>query len=292
MKIKKTLNTILLALAIISTSTYCAQKEVETVTDDTQSNEPSLTLLWETEPELTTCESALYHEETGQIFVSNIEGEGTEKDGVGSISIIDKEGNIVNRNWVTGLNAPKGMAIKEGSLFVTDIDELVEIDIASAEVINRYPVEGAEFLNDAATDGSHIYFSDMRRGKIHRLENGQVKTIAENQNNINGLQFNDQGEMFGLDAEGLKKYNQDGGFEIVNSNVTGGDGLEYLGDGKWLASRWQGEVYFVNGNEEQKLLDTKDKNSNTADIGYIKEERILLVPTFMKNKVAAYRLNY
>jgi len=281
-------------LAIILIFTHCSQKEsgqshLEYKEDD---EEPTLTFLWETDDILTTCESVLYDKNSGQIYVSNIEGDGTEKDGVGSISIIDKEGNIINRDWVMGLNAPKGMAIKDGSLFVTDIDELLEIDIAAAEVVRRYPVQGAEFLNDAATDGNHIYFSDMRRGKIHKIEEGQVVTVAENQTNINGLQFNDQGVMFGLDAEGLKKYDKDGGFEIINANVTGGDGLEYLEDQKWLASRWQGEVYLIDGQQEFKLLDTKEEKSNTADIGYIKEDRILLVPTFQKNKVVAYKLSY
>jgi len=279
-------------LAIMLLFTYCSQKESAVSHSEMHAEEPSVTFLWETDDILTTCESVLYDKNSGQIFVSNIEGDGTEKDGVGSISIIDKEGNIVNRNWVMGLNAPKGMAIKEGSLFVTDIDEVLEIDIATAEVVRRYPVQGAEFLNDAATDGSHIYFSDMRRGKIHKIEDGQIVTVSENQTNINGLQFNDKGELFGLDAEGLKKYDKDGGFEIINANVTGGDGLEHLGGQKWLASRWQGEVYVIDGDQEHKILDTKDEKSNTADIGYIKEDRILLVPTFLKNKVVAYKLTY
>jgi DNA-binding beta-propeller fold protein YncE len=282
----------MLLIPFLMIFSYCSQKEATETQITEEEVGPTLTFLWETDDQLTTCESVLYDPASGQIFVSNIEGDGTDKDGVGSISIIDREGNIVNRDWVKGLNAPKGMAIKSGSLFVTDIDELLEIDIASATVVKRYPVQGALFLNDAATDGSEIYFSDMRTGKIHKIENGEVKTVAENQTNINGLQFNNQGELFGLDAEGLKKYNENGDFTIINSNVTGGDGLEYLGDQKWLASRWQGEVYLIDGESETKLLDTKDQKSNTADIGYIKEDRILLVPTFMKNKVVAYKLNY
>lgn len=279
-------------LAILLTFSYCSQREAGQTQEAVVDADPTLTFLWETEDILTTCESVLYDRDSDQIFVSNIEGDGTEKDGVGSISIIDKEGNIINRNWVMGLNAPKGMAIKDGKLFVTDIDELLEIDIATAAVVKRYPVQDAEFLNDAATDGKHVYFSDMRKGKIHRIENGEVVTVAENQTNINGLQFNDDGELFGLDAEGLKKYDQDGGFEVINANVTGGDGLEYLEGQKWLASRWQGEIYLIDGDREHKMLDTKEEKSNTADIGYIKEDQILLVPTFQKNKVVAYKLSY
>ena len=63
---------------------------------------------------------------TGTIYVANIEGDPVGKDGKGSISIIGKDGTITNQNWVTGLNAPKGMGITNGMLYVTDIDELVE----------------------------------------------------------------------------------------------------------------------------------------------------------------------
>ncbi|KEO73007.1 YncE family protein [Anditalea andensis] len=279
-------------LTLILAFTHCSQKETQQFQTETQEGKPNLSFLWETEATLTTCESVLYDENTDQIFVSNIEGDGTEKDGIGSIAIIDKKGNIVSRNWVKGLNAPKGMAILDGSLFVTDIDELLEIDIATAEIKRRYPVQGAEFLNDAATDGQHIYFSDMRQGKIHKIENGEVVTVAEKQININGLQFNKQGEMYGLDAEGMKRYDHEGNFEIINATVTGGDGLEHIDGEKWLASRWQGEIYLIDGENEHKILDTKAEQSNTADIGYIKEDRILFVPTFQKNKVVAYKLTY
>jgi hypothetical protein len=40
------------------------------------------------------------------------------------------------------------------------------------------------------------------------------------------------------------------------------------------------------------MLDTKEIESNTADIGFIPGENIVLVPTFFKNKVAAYKLEY
>src|SRR5690606_34663695 len=86
---------------------------------------PVAELLWETGTDLTTCESVLYDRESGNIYVANIEGGAAEKDGKGSISIISNDGEITQRDWVTGLNAPKGMGISEGKLYVTDIDEVV-----------------------------------------------------------------------------------------------------------------------------------------------------------------------
>ncbi|MEP0712750.1 MAG: ATP-binding protein, partial [Algoriphagus sp.] len=62
--------------------------------------------------------------------------------------------------------------------------------------------------------------------------------------------------------------------------------------GNYVASRWAGEIYFVSGDGETLLLDTKSEESNTADIGFIPEDNIVLVPTFFKNKVVAYKLDY
>lgn len=253
---------------------------------------PTLTMVWETPETLITCESVLYDSATGKIYVSNIEGTPTDKDGKGSISIIDKNGTIVIQDWVTGLNAPKGMAISDGKLYVTDIDQLVEIDIESATISNKYPVEGAEFLNDVAQYEGKIYFSGMNKGLLHVLDEGTVTTISEGNASLNGVAVDSNGDIYGLDESGLKRFSQDGSSEIINGTVTGGDGLIILGEGNYVASRWVGEIYFVSGDGETLLLDTKDIESNTADVGYIPEENLILVPTFFKNKVVAYKLDY
>ncbi|MBN3520610.1 ATP-binding protein [Algoriphagus lutimaris] len=253
---------------------------------------PTLTMVWETPDSLITCESILYDPYTGKIYVSNIEGTPTDKDGKGSISIIDKNGTIVTQDWVTGLNAPKGMAISDGKLYVTDIDQLVEIDIESATISNKYPVEGAEFLNDVAQYEGKIYFSGMNKGLLHVLDGGTVTTISEGNASLNGIAIDSNGTIYGLDGSGLKRFLPDGSSEIINGTVTGGDGLIILGEGNYVASRWVGEIYFVSGDGETLLLDTKDIESNTADIGFIPEENLILVPTFFKNKVVAYKLDY
>lgn len=255
-------------------------------------SEPTLELLWETADVFITNESVHYESSNGQLYVANIEGEPAGKDGVGSISILSKTGEIIDQNWVTGLNAPKGMAVMDGKLYVTDVDALVEIDLASGEILKTYDIEGAQFLNDADTDGQRVYFSDMRANKILYLENGAIQTFAENQPNINGLRVGADKTLYGLDAEGLKKYNADGSFSIINSVVTGGDGLIVIDSDTFLASRWKGEIYLIQEGKETLLLDTTGEESNTADIGFIPEDNIVVVPTFFKNKVAAYQLTY
>ncbi|TXK50541.1 ATP-binding protein [Pontibacter qinzhouensis] len=242
---------------------------------------------------MTTAESTLYDRAANIIYVSNISGNSAEKNGKGFIATMKPDGSVAELNWLTGLNAPKGMAMLNGRLYVTDIDVLVEIDVASRKVLNRYPVQDAVFLNDAATDGRIIYFSDSRTGKIHSLENGTVVTVAEGLENINGLAFNEAGQLFLLDGKGLHRYIMaDKNTEPVNEAVTGGDGLVILNDSTFIASRWDGEIYFISNGQEHLMLDTKAAGANTADIDFIAEENLVLVPTFKDNRVVAYKLNY
>lgn len=272
----------------------CApQKTEEVVEEVAAAKTPTLTLLWETADSLMTNESVLFDEATGAIYVSNIEGQDPlGKDGKGSIGIISQDGKIVNASWVSGLNAPKGMAISDGKLYVTDIDELVEIDIANAKIANKWKVEGAKFLNDAAAHNGTVYFTDMNTGKVHAYSNGAITTVSEGHTSINGIAVGSDGTIYGLDESGLKKWNADGTTTLINSKITGGDGLILLGDGNYVASRWVGEIWFANDSTETLMVDTKAVESNTADIGYNPAEKIVYVPTFFKNKVAAYKLDY
>ncbi|HLT93708.1 MAG TPA: hypothetical protein VKZ56_04060 [Membranihabitans sp.] len=255
---------------------------------DTMVTEPSVTLLWKTDTLFSDSESTLYHAATNTIYVT-CGNNSIEKDGDGYIATLNPDGSVKQLDWVTGLHAPKGMATIGNSLYVSDIDEIVEIDLKSGKIINKYPLEGAQFLNDVATDGSVIYFSDMRDNKVYTLSDGEFELVAENVPSINGLESYN-GTLYGLNKEGLIKFDGDGGYEILTDEVQGGDGLIILDDDTFIASRWAGQIYFVDGNKVTLLLDTSPEQSNTADIGYIPDQQIIIVPTFKKNEVAAYQL--
>lgn len=288
---KSTAHFSLLALALTAGLSFsCETKKTETTAEATV---PTLSLLWESTDSLPTNESVLYDANSGLLYVSVIEGQDPqEKDGKGSIALLTKDGDVLNRNWITGLNAPKGMAISEGKLYVTDIDVLLEIDLSTAKVTQSYPVEGAQFLNDVAAHAGAVYFSDMNTGKVHTLVKGNISTLSEGHAALNGLAVDAEGTLYGLDASGLKKWNADGTTTLINKQVTDGDGLILLGDGNYLASRWIGEIWLASDSTQTLLLDTKAAQSNTADIGYNAAEKVVYMPTFYKNKVAAYKLNY
>lgn len=260
---------------------------------DTISNEPQVSLeeVWATDTVLDTPESVYYNEDADILYVSNIVGEPNAKDGEGFISKMSTDGEMIEREWVTGIDAPKGMAMMNGNLYVTNVDELVEINAESGEITNRYKVENAKFLNDPVTVDNKVLFTDMEDNKIHALEDGNLSVWKESGlNRPNGLAYNNDKVLVASNT--LEEVSQDGESKVLAEGIDAGDGIGIVDDNSYLVSNWKGEVYYVTeGEEKVKLLDTKDQNMNTADITYIKDQNLLLVPTFMDNRVVAYKLN-
>lgn len=283
-----------LCIAVVSSCNSPGQRSGEGGDADTTANvEPALTQVWKTDSVFTGSESTLYDPQNQVIYVTCGNTKPWEKDGDGFIAVLNPDGSVKEMNWVDGLHAPKGMALVNGKLYVADIDEIKVIDVAGATIEKSIPVQEAKSLNDVATDGTTIYFTDSGAGKVHSLnQDGIVEILIDDAEGINGVESHD-GNLYTLDKEGLKVYDltrlQP---ELITSSVTGGDGLVILNDTTFIASRWAGEVYLIKGSESTLLLDTKAEKSNTADIGYIPDEQLVLVPTFMKNEVAAYKLEY
>ena len=244
---------------------------------------------------LTTCESVLYDAERNVIYVSNIDGVPDEKDGNGFISRISIDGTITDLKWVTGLDAPKGLGIRGNRLFVTDIDRVVEIDVDAGSIVKSYPVEGASFLNDVtvAANGD-VYVSDSNAGLIVRISGEELTIWMEDVDGPNGL-LADGGAllMASWNAGTLNAIDlQTKEITVKAEGIEHPDGIEAVGDGAYLVSTWDGMVHLVEADgTKHLLLDTRDAGANAADIDYIPEQNLLLVPAFSANKVVAYELS-
>lgn len=255
------------------------------------SSAQTLTKVWTTANGLKTPESALFDAPSNKIYVSNIDGEPSTKDGNGFISILDPDGKINKLKWVTGLNAPKGQAIYHGNLYVADIDELVIINIKDGKISHRIKVENAKFLNDVTVseDGT-IFFSDMKDNKIYSYANGKLELWSDNKliNNPNGV-WAEKGNLYIGTNQILEADLKSKEIKVLVDKCGGIDGLEKLENGQFLYSNWEGRIFVTKGNESIKLLDTVADKKNTADIYFIPGKNLILVPTFMANSVDAYQ---
>jgi hypothetical protein len=253
--------------------------------------QPKLEKIWESDTTLAIPESVLPDVQKGVLYVSLIDGGPWEADGKGGVAKLDLNGKITNANWITGLNAPKGMGIAGNRLYVADLAEVAVVDINKGTITNRIKVEGAEGLNDITVDSKGIvYASDSKTGKVYRIENGKASLYLEGFKGLNGLRAvgNDLYVATGKDVYKVDAAKKQTSIGVIDQ---GGDGIEPVGNGDWIGSAWAGYIYYLHADGKRDLLlDTHEQNSNTADIGYDPAKKIVYVPTFRKKSVVAYQL--
>lgn len=272
---------------------------------------PSLPVAWVVDKDLSTPESAYFDLRTSFIFVANVGGDPTSRDGDGYISQLTMNGKMLKAKWVTGLNAPKGLRSYRDKLYATDIDEVVQIDIKTAKVDWKIKIQDAAFLNDIAVSNAGVlYISDMFTSHIYTLptQGADAKQLSilrsgEEIESPNGLLFvgnslvvaawgpNTQND-FSSDQPGrLFRLALPGGAKTLITPEPVGhlDGLESDRNGGYFVSDWiTGSVMRISSTGKIQILLRGLKDP--ADIGYFARKRLLIVPEMGANRVTAYRL--
>ena len=307
----KNLFPFILSLMTVFMFSTCNQQGERNETDDDEISETDTTQneqlrgvsadhleeIWVLDTLMITPESVIYDKKRDRIYVSNINGDPSEEDGNGYISSVGPDGELISAYLFSGyLDAPKGMAIVEDKLYVSDITKIVEIDLNTEVSTNTWEIDTAKFLNDVAAgpDGK-IYFSDSRTNTIYTINNDKPEVYISDAklNGPNGI-FIDGNTMMVTNMGGseLLKINMDDkNISTMSTGIGAGDGLEPVGDGRFLASSWSGQVFLIESDgTKETILDTQIEKINAADIGFIADKKVLLVPTFSDNRVVAYKL--
>lgn len=256
----------------------------------------TLTKKWESDTLLQVPESVLFDADTKTLYAACINGQPWGQDGNGYVAKLSPQGKITNLKWATGFDAPKGMGISGGKLYVADLTKIRVIDLKTGKLLQSLEPEGAKQLNDvsAGPDGT-VYVTDMGRSMILQVKNGQVSTFLEDKTleRPNGVRAVG-GKMYVVDAgKGIfYEIMSDKTLRKIAEGMPSGDGIEPVGNGDFLLSRWAGVVNYCTADGKlTKLLDTEAQKINAADIGYDPKTRMVYVPTFFKNSVVAYKLS-
>lgn len=247
--------------------------------------------IWETDSVVNMPESVLHDPKANILYVSIMGNGPDEKDGIGGIGKMQSNGKVINFDWVTGLNAPKGLAKFGNLLYAADLTEVVVIDIAKGKVIRKIPIENTKFLNDiTVSDKGIVYVSDTRMKKIFKIEKNVPSLYMDSLNGVNGLKAI-KNDLYILSGKQFLKADQNKKITQIALLPAGGDGLEPVGNGDFICSSWGGYVYYVTAAGKcDVLLDTHLEKKNTADIGYDPVKKIVFIPTFYKKTVMAYQL--
>ncbi len=286
--IKNKINPIVILLSIFLLTQSCATRKTETAN-------------WENTKNIKNPESAFYDSARNRIFVSNMDGSNIKKDKKGHISILSEDGKTISSKWVSNLNAPKGMRVKGNYLFVTDIDEVLKIDITDATIVKKYKIKGAKFLNDIDIDKvGNLYVSDTVKSQIWIIKNGKAKKWLSGKKvpHPNGLLIKDDLMYVASWGKGMKKdwsvkeigklYSVNLKSKLVAEITKEGlgrlDGIEFDNEGNFIVSDWwTGTVWQVNGSGASTLLFQGPKG--LADIGFNPNTNQIIAPLMNSDKV-------
>lgn len=254
-----------------------------------------------------TPESVLYDAAADVYLVSNINGAATVADDNGFISRIAPSGKVLRLKWIDGtrgniaLNAPKGMAIVEDTLYVADVTLVRMFDRRTGRQKATITVAGSTFLNDVAAgpDGS-VYvtdsglkpdFSPSGTDAIYKIDKrGRVTAIArggdlKGPNGITVLPdgrvfvvtFSQTGETYSVDKNGYLQ-----GVKRMPKGQL--DGVVLTRSGALLISSWAASaVYRVDARENVTVA--VSNVPSPADIGYDTKRNRVLIPIFMQNRL-------
>lgn len=130
-------------------------------------------------------------------YVSNLGPamEPSRKDGDGYIGKLDLEGKLVGK-FVEKLDAPKGMAIAGGKLYVADIDKIKAFDLNTGEAAGEidFKARGTQFLNDIVKKSeTELYVSATDINKIYTVNLTDLSAtelvVSPTPQNPNGLWY-------------------------------------------------------------------------------------------------------
>ncbi|GFE52451.1 ATP/GTP-binding protein [Roseobacter cerasinus] len=243
-------------------------------------------------------ESAIFDAAHDRVIVSVIQGHPGEADGNGHLALLSLDGDISEPSWVTGLDAPKGMAIVGETLLVADLTRLHEIDLQTGRVLRSLEVDGAVFLNDITSDGKQAYISDFIGNRIWHYRAGDMTVWLEDEALAypNGLYLDDERIVVGSWGQGMR---DDFSTEVpgallavdletqaINTIVPSLgnlDGVARIGD-TLLVSDWiTGQLFSVGADGTHTVV--AEFPAGLADIATY--ENTLILPSMLEGTVSA-----
>lgn len=268
-----------------------------------------LEVLWETEKVFELPESVVFDKTNEVLYVSNITDHPFNKDGTGFISKVGLDGQVIDLKWIKSLNAPKGLTIVKDKLFIADVDELVEVDIKTSKITNKYKGYGSVCMNDVTHDKyGNVYVGDTYTDSIYRLNQfGQLPVwFYSPQLAPNGIHIDhDEGNMivgsWGAVMEGWGTPELKGSLKSINihtkkiknlgSRQIGNlDGVESDGKGAYFVTDWTGaKLYKVKKNGSYKVL--KEVGKGAADHEVILDKGLIVIPIMAEGKLIALKMN-
>lgn len=239
-------------------------------------------------------ESAALSADGAFLYVTNVNGEADARDGNGFIARVSTDGRVLQREFATGLDGPKGVMLGGDALYVADINQLVVLDAATGAVRRRVPTPGAQFLNDLtfSPDGQ-VLIADSGAGRIYAIRTDTPEIWLEHPllASINGflpeperlVVTTMQGRLLAIDY-------QTKAIRVLAEGLGDADGLAALGGGRYIVSEWPGRMHVVAADgSHATILETAAETRYLND--FLLVDDVLYQPHWEPSEFSAYRVS-
>lgn len=255
---------------------------------------PALEEVWSLKGEFAFPEAIRYEHKSDLCYVSNY------YTGTGEfVSAINPSGEVVEKEWLTGLARPTGIAFYDNKLHVVDRSGVTIKSLDKKGDVEKIRVEGARFLNDIDIDKKGImYLTDSGSGAIYKIENGQPEIWVDDEaiSQPNGILVDGGRLLFGNSGDGTLKAVDFKTKEVSTVASFPGapfvDGIVRISKTQLLVSDYKGKLYLLTeGDDPVLLLDVSVLEGNCADIGYLEKKKMIFIPNYQGQEVKAYKLD-
>ena len=253
-----------------------------------------------------TPESMEYAQAQDVYLVANINGSPFEKDNNGFISKLSPQGEVLDLKWIAGgqkgvaLSAPKGMVAMHDRLYVADIDHVRVFSLPEGKPMASYEFAGSSFLNGLSVSskgGVWVTDSGVAPGfkpagtdaLYHLSAAGKITTLTKGEDlgRPNGIveMPNKQLVMITIASGQVHYFDFEG--QLLSSETLPYnrlDGLVMGADGELIFSSWTAKA-IKKGLEDGEPETLFDGLTSPADIGLDTKRNLVLIPSFMENKV-------
>jgi hypothetical protein len=254
---------------------------------------PGISKLWEIKNKFRYPESVVYDKKRDVLYISNYT---YERDGF--ISKVRMNGEVEKIDWLPGILQPSGICIYKDKLYVVGRYNLVEADIETGSITARYPFPDPVFANDVACDESGTFFvTDGARACVYKLENGKFDVWVKGDwlAGANGILAEKNRIFVGTSNDGSLKSIDRNTMEVTTLFTFGTsvviDGLRSDGKVNFLLSDYDGRLVRITpGGKSELLLNTKSRQISLADFEFIPDKNLLVIPTFIDNRLMMYKM--
>ncbi|MBA2485826.1 MAG: hypothetical protein H0V35_06965 [Nitrospira sp.] len=241
---------------------------------------------------------------TNSYFISNINGQTEARDNNGFITKLSDDGRITAFKFIEGgrgdvtLHAPKGMAVVDHVLYVTDLDTLRAFDkttgkpLATVRLPNPASTNSPQSLVDVASDGQgHLYLADQLGNAIYRVDIAATLKLAlyvsgSHLAGPSGVAVHpktghvivvswDSGKIFDITPEGaLTELVSNGFFTARFQNLSGVD-FDRWGS-MYVADATKGKIWRMGPNKKFQVI--AEYLPSPTDLGIDRANHLILVP--------------